>query len=157
MLLFSYQSMSGMSGVISPTNLSMYSPNVNTARGTQRSNMIPRWSTPLFTLDQEDFSMITHPVSGSNPETGTVILMDDTATTGSASEHNQCCTSSNLMCEADRFFQASVPGDGLDTSSTRDNESIPTPKSPWAFTTINCLIICSFSCRFMCKTYVELS
>ncbi|KAK4871717.1 hypothetical protein RN001_015841 [Aquatica leii] len=127
--LFSYQNMSGMSGVISPTNLSMYSPNVNTARGTQRSNVIPRWSTPLFTLDQEDFSMITHPVSGSNPEAGTVILMDDTGTTGSASEHNQCCTSSNLMCEADRFFQAGVPGDGLE-NSTRDNDSLPTPKSP---------------------------
>ncbi|KAF2903492.1 hypothetical protein ILUMI_02682 [Ignelater luminosus] len=129
--LFSYPSMSGMSGVISPTNLSMYSPSVNTARGTPRSSGIPRWSTPLFTLDQEDFSMITHPVSGSNPETNTVILMDEGGTSVSASEHaTQCCTSSNLMCEADRFFQAGVSGDGLENTATRETESLPTPKSP---------------------------
>lgn len=109
----------------------MYSPNVNTARGTPRSSGIPRWSTPLFTLDQEDFSMITHPVSGSNPDTSTVILMDDAATTGSASEHAaQCCTSSNLICEADRFFQAGVPGDGLENSGSRETETLPSSKSP---------------------------
>jgi len=75
--------------------------------------------------------MITHPVSGPNPETNTVILMDETATTGSASEHAaQCCTSSNLICEADRFFQAGVPGDGLENSAPRETESLPAPKSP---------------------------
>lgn len=75
--------------------------------------------------------MITHPVSGSNPETNTVILMDDASATVSASEHaTQCCTSSNLMCEADRFFQAGVSGDGLENAGTRETESLPTPKSP---------------------------
>lgn len=109
----------------------MYSPNVNTARGTPRSNSIPRWSTPLFTLDQEDFSMVTHPVSGSNPEGNTVILMDDVTTTGSASDHaNQCCTSSNLMCEADRFFQSGVSGDGLENSASRETDGLSVSKSP---------------------------
>lgn len=127
-----------MSGAISPTNLSMYSPNVITSRGTQRSNNIPRWSAPLFTLDQEDFSMITHQT---NTEQNTIILMDDTtavataaAVTTSSDHTGQCCNSANLMCDADRFFQTS---DALENSA-RDTElqqqqpppPPPPPKSP---------------------------
>lgn len=130
--LFSYPSMTGMSGVISPTNLSMYSPGVSTPRGTPRSSAIPRWSAPLFTLDQEDFSMITHPVSGSNAESNTIILMDDASAAASASDHAaQCCNSASLMCEADRFFQASVAAaEGLEHTAPRDSDSLPAPKSP---------------------------
>ncbi|XP_018565766.1 nuclear factor 1 X-type isoform X2 [Anoplophora glabripennis] len=123
--LFSYPSMTGMSGVISPTNLSMYSPSVSTSRGTPRSNSIPRWSTPLFTLDQEDFNMITHPA---NPETNAIILMDEATAAASSTEHTgQCCNSANLMCDADRFFQAS---DALESSASREQDQLPPPKSP---------------------------
>jgi hypothetical protein len=115
--------MSGMSGVISPTNLSMYSPSVSTSRGTPRSSSIPRWSTPLFTLDQEDFNMIAHQA---NPESNAIILMDDGTTATSTSEHGQCCNSASLMCDTDRFFQA---GDALENSGPRESE-LPAPKSP---------------------------
>ncbi|XP_008199072.1 nuclear factor 1 B-type isoform X4 [Tribolium castaneum] len=117
--LFSYPSMSGMSGVISPTNLSMYSASVSTSRGT-RSSSIPRWSAPLFTLDQEDFNMIAHQT---NPESNAIILMDDGT---ASSDHGQCCSSANLMCDTDRFFQA---GDALESAGQRDAE-LPAPKSP---------------------------
>ncbi|XP_066255240.1 nuclear factor 1 B-type isoform X1 [Euwallacea similis] len=114
--LFSYPSMTGMSGVISPTNLTMYSPNVNTTRGSTRASNMPRWSTPLFNLDQEDFNMITH---GANPEQNTIILMDESAAAAAGAEHSaQCCNNANLMCDADRFFQA---GDTLDTSASSAN------------------------------------
>ncbi|XP_055692200.1 nuclear factor 1 X-type isoform X2 [Lutzomyia longipalpis] len=74
--LFSYASgqsvaSSTMSGVISPTNLSLYSSPVTTPRTTSRS----RWNAPF--LLEEDFSMITHPVSNNAPEANTVILMEE--------------------------------------------------------------------------------
>ncbi|XP_037925626.1 nuclear factor 1 X-type isoform X2 [Hermetia illucens] len=64
-------SISTMSGVISPTNLSLYSSPVTTPRTTPRA----RWNAPF--LMEEDFNMITHPVSNNNPETNSVILMDE--------------------------------------------------------------------------------
>lgn len=81
--------MSTMSGVISPTNLSMYSSAVtNSGRNIVRSNTVgvgvgmgvgvPRWTTtPFITLDQEDFNMMTHPVNASNTEPNAIILMDE--------------------------------------------------------------------------------
>ncbi|XP_055704741.1 nuclear factor 1 X-type isoform X2 [Phlebotomus papatasi] len=62
---------STMSGVISPTNLSLYSSPVTTPRTTSRS----RWNAPF--LLEEDFGMITHPVSNNTPEANTVILMEE--------------------------------------------------------------------------------
>ncbi|XP_076262001.1 nuclear factor I isoform X2 [Rhynchophorus ferrugineus] len=128
--VFSYPNMGPMSGVISPTNLSMYSPNVNTARGTTRSSNMPRWNTPLFTLDQEDFSMIAHT---SPSEQNAIILMDEAATAGTTEHGSQCCNqSANLICDADRFFQA---GDGLEGNApTGQRDTVDqlsqTPKSP---------------------------
>ncbi|XP_059608774.1 nuclear factor 1 X-type isoform X2 [Phlebotomus argentipes] len=73
--LFSYTGQtaasSTMSGVISPTNLSLYSSPVTTPRTTSRS----RWNAPF--LLEEDFGMITHPVSNNTPEANTVILMEE--------------------------------------------------------------------------------
>ncbi|XP_055385484.1 nuclear factor 1 A-type isoform X2 [Condylostylus longicornis] len=60
-----------MSGVLSPTNLSLYSSPVTTPRTTPRT----RWN-PQF-LMEEDFGMITHPVSSNNPEVNSVILMEE--------------------------------------------------------------------------------
>ncbi|KAL7013131.1 hypothetical protein ACKWTF_015211 [Chironomus riparius] len=68
--LFSYpSSISTMSGVISPTNLSLYSTPVTTPRSTPRT----RWNNPF--LLEEDFNMMTHPVSNNNPDS--VILMEE--------------------------------------------------------------------------------
>lgn len=112
-----------MTGVISPTNLSMYSPTVPCSRSTPRTS-IPRWNTPLFTLDQEDFNMIAHQA---NTEPNAIILMEDGTTATSTSEHaSQCCTSANLLSDADRFFQAS----DLETSTSRENDQLSTPTSP---------------------------
>lgn len=87
---------------------------------------MPRWSTtPLFTLDQEDFNMIAHP---SNPESNAIILMDEATAAASSTEHTgQCCNSANLMCDADRFFQAN---DALESSASREPDQLPAPKSP---------------------------
>lgn len=119
--LFNYPM--AMSGVISPTNLSMYTPGSTPNRGT-RCSTIPRWNPPqLFTLDQEDF-MISHPVAGSNAETNTIILMDDgTSATASAADHNaQCCNNHTLtqLCDADRFFQTA---EGLEHATQRESNA----------------------------------
>ncbi|CAG9811143.1 unnamed protein product [Chironomus riparius] len=83
--LFSYpSSISTMSGVISPTNLSLYSTPVTTPRSTPRT----RWNNPF--LLEEDFNMMTHPVSNNNPDS--VILMEE-----------------------DRFFQTSSASDSATT------------------------------------------
>ncbi|XP_066997225.1 nuclear factor 1 X-type isoform X2 [Anabrus simplex] len=79
--LFSYPSINpvgAVSGVISPTNLSMFTSPVTTPRTTPRSTPIPRWNTPFISLD-EDYNMMTPLISGNGataePSSGT--LMDD--------------------------------------------------------------------------------
>lgn len=64
--LFSYGSMgqvSGMSGVISPTNLTMFTTPVSTSRPTSRTAGIPRWNTTSATyipLDENlDYGMMS--------------------------------------------------------------------------------------------------
>ncbi|CAG2053181.1 unnamed protein product [Timema podura] len=79
--LFSYPSISpvsAMSGVISPTNLSLFTSPVTTPRTTPRSTPIPRWNTPFISLD-EDYNMMTPLISGNgnNPETNASTLIDD--------------------------------------------------------------------------------
>ncbi|XKL65791.1 hypothetical protein PGB90_009211 [Kerria lacca] len=85
--LFSYPSIStvsGMSGVISPTNLSLFSPpvSVNSSRSTRHPSAAqPRWSTqnsasgPPFISLEEDY-MMTPLISGTTAE-GNPTLMDD--------------------------------------------------------------------------------
>ncbi|XP_069694239.1 nuclear factor 1 X-type isoform X11 [Periplaneta americana] len=81
--LFSYPSISpvsamSVSGVISPTNLSLFTSPVTTPRTTPRSTPIPRWNAPFISLD-EDYNMITPLMSGNgnNPEANAGALMDD--------------------------------------------------------------------------------
>jgi hypothetical protein len=66
--LFSYPSTMS-SSVINPTNLSLYSTPVTTPRSTPRA----RWNNPF--LLEEDFNMMSHPVSNNNPDS--VILMEE--------------------------------------------------------------------------------
>ncbi|KDR17984.1 hypothetical protein L798_07165, partial [Zootermopsis nevadensis] len=66
--LFSYPSISpvsamSVSGVISPTNLSLFTSPVTTPRTTPRSTPVPRWNAPFISLD-EDYNMITPLMSG---------------------------------------------------------------------------------------------
>lgn len=73
-----------MSGVISPTNLSLFSPpvSVNSSRSTRHPSAAqPRWSTqnsasgPPFISLEEDY-MMTPLISGTTAE-GNPTLMDD--------------------------------------------------------------------------------
>uniref|UniRef100_T1JCU1 Uncharacterized protein n=1 Tax=Strigamia maritima TaxID=126957 RepID=T1JCU1_STRMM len=67
--LFTYPSMSGVSGVISPTNLSLFTSPVTTPRTTPRSTPIPRWSAPFISLDENmDYSMMAGLMPGANPD-----------------------------------------------------------------------------------------
>lgn len=64
-----------MSGVISPTNLSLYSSSMTTAPRTASRT---RWNTSFIL--EEDFNMMTqHPPSMSNPNTdaNSIILMEE--------------------------------------------------------------------------------
>ncbi|XP_071440189.1 nuclear factor 1 X-type isoform X3 [Hetaerina americana] len=79
--LFTYPSISpvsaAMSGVISPTNLSLFTSPVTTPRSTPRSTPIPRWNTAPFISLDEDYNMMTPLISGSNPEGNPGGLIDD--------------------------------------------------------------------------------
>ncbi|XP_067119255.1 nuclear factor 1 A-type-like isoform X2 [Centruroides vittatus] len=72
--LFSYPNISpvsAMSGVISPTNLSMFTSPVTTPRSTPRTTPIPRWSGPFMTLDENiniDYNMMAGLIPGTNPD-----------------------------------------------------------------------------------------
>lgn len=124
--LINYTNMSGMTGVISPTNLSMYTPGIPSSRINSGRSNVPRWTTPLFTLDQEDFNLM--PQQG-NTEPNAIILMEDVNTNSTpTSEHNSpCCNSANLLCEADRFFQAS---DNLEASNSTETDHLVAANSP---------------------------
>ncbi|XP_063219944.1 nuclear factor 1 X-type isoform X2 [Bacillus rossius redtenbacheri] len=78
--LFSYPSISpvsAMSGVISPTNLSLFTSPVTTPRTTPRSTPIPRWTAPFISLD-EDYNMMPLISSGgSSSEANGTTLIDD--------------------------------------------------------------------------------
>lgn len=74
--LFSYaSSISSMSGVLSPTNLSLYSAPISTSARNACSRS--RWNSPLVL--EEDFNMITqHPSTMSNSiESNSIILMEE--------------------------------------------------------------------------------
>lgn len=61
-----------MSGVISPTNLSLFSSPVSVTRpvATQRSvsNVPPRWNTAPFINLEDDYNMIAPIITGTNSE-----------------------------------------------------------------------------------------
>ncbi|XP_013101890.2 uncharacterized protein LOC106083366 isoform X2 [Stomoxys calcitrans] len=63
-----------MSGVISPTNLSLYSSTtgVTSHRTTPRS----RWNSSFLSME-DDFNMMSHTLTSTNPEATPVILMED--------------------------------------------------------------------------------
>uniref|UniRef100_A0A1A9VWP5 CTF/NF-I domain-containing protein n=1 Tax=Glossina austeni TaxID=7395 RepID=A0A1A9VWP5_GLOAU len=74
-------SISTMSGVISPTNLSLYSS--ASAAGvspavTHRTTPRTRWNPPFLSME-DDFNMMSHTLSSTNPEATPVILMEDSA------------------------------------------------------------------------------
>lgn len=74
--LFSYSSsLSNMSGVISPTNLSLYSTPITAA---PRTSARTRWNTSVIL--EEDFNMAAqHPSAMSNPnsDANSIILMEE--------------------------------------------------------------------------------
>ncbi|KAL5021707.1 hypothetical protein ScPMuIL_000862 [Solemya velum] len=70
--VFTYPSISpvnAISGVISPTTLSLIASPVGTPRTTPRSTPIPRWTTPFIPLDEGmDYSMLANLMHGVNNE-----------------------------------------------------------------------------------------
>ena len=71
--VFTYPSLSpvtALSGMISPTTLSLIASPVVTPRTTPRSTPIPRWTTGFMTLDEGmDYnSMMASFAAGSNPD-----------------------------------------------------------------------------------------
>ncbi|XP_032678755.1 nuclear factor 1 X-type isoform X4 [Odontomachus brunneus] len=70
--IFTYPTISSMSGVISPTNLSLFSSPVSVTRpvATQRpvSNVPPRWNTAPFINLEDDYNMIAPIIAGTTSE-----------------------------------------------------------------------------------------
>ncbi|KAI4497106.1 hypothetical protein M0802_007852 [Mischocyttarus mexicanus] len=70
--IFTYPTISSMSGVISPTNLSLFSSPVSVTRpvATQRSvsNVPPRWNTTPFINLEDDYNMIAPIIAGTTSE-----------------------------------------------------------------------------------------
>jgi len=66
-----------MSGVISPTNLSLFSSPVSVTRpvATQRSvtNIPPRWNTAPFINLEDDYNMIAPIITGTSSEPSATI------------------------------------------------------------------------------------
>lgn len=57
--LFSYPNISPLSGVISPTSLSMFTSPVTTPRSTPRTTPIPRWNGQFVSIDDNiDYSVM---------------------------------------------------------------------------------------------------
>lgn len=53
--------MNALSGVISPTTLSLLTSPVATPRTTPRSTPIPRWTNPFISLDENmDYGMLSN-------------------------------------------------------------------------------------------------
>ncbi|CAG7785226.1 unnamed protein product [Allacma fusca] len=82
--LFSYSNInpvSGMSGVISPTNLSLFPPSSNSGsrNAGSRSTPLPRWNAPFISLDENiDYTMVS-PLMPGPTEPNTATLIDDAA------------------------------------------------------------------------------
>ncbi|XP_054717542.1 uncharacterized protein LOC129226939 [Uloborus diversus] len=70
--LFPYTNISpvnAMSGMISPTNLSMFTSPATTPRSTPRTTPVPRWNAPFITLDENlDYNMMAGLMPGSNAD-----------------------------------------------------------------------------------------
>lgn len=71
-----------MSGVISPTNLSLFSSPVSVTRpvATQRSvsNVPPRWNTAPFINLEDDYNMIAPIIAGTTSEPPTAMEEGET-------------------------------------------------------------------------------
>lgn len=96
-----------MSGVISPTNLSLYSAPITAApRTTART----RWNTSVIL--EEDFNMVAqHPstMPTSNPDTNSIILMEEGKKTTKTIIENGILIRDSIyfyfIHSTDRFFQ----------------------------------------------------
>ncbi|XP_023158707.1 uncharacterized protein LOC101462555 isoform X3 [Ceratitis capitata] len=69
-------SISTISGVLSPTSLSLYSsPITGTANMPHRATARPRWNPPF--LMEDEFNLMPHSMPNTNADNGAVILMED--------------------------------------------------------------------------------
>lgn len=117
--IFTYPSMSTMSGVISPTNLSMYSSAVSSPRSTARCSQTARWPpAPFIAIDQDqEFNgMMAPPPHHQTDSTATVMLMDDVP------------VSDRYFQPASVQMQADVQGDGSTSVAHHDTEAKSPPR-----------------------------
>ncbi|XP_076355776.1 nuclear factor 1 X-type-like isoform X21 [Tachypleus tridentatus] len=108
--LFSYPSISPVSGVISPTNFIMFTSPVTTPRSTPRTTPVPRWNNSFIALDDNmDYNMITGLMPGTNPE----------------------ADPPHIIGAEERFFPEVHSSDAVDASSqTASASSTPTKNQP---------------------------
>ncbi|XP_035225744.1 nuclear factor 1 X-type-like isoform X1 [Stegodyphus dumicola] len=115
--LFQYTNISpvsAISGMISPTNLSMFTSPQTTPRSTPRTTPVPRWSAPFITLDENlDYNMMAGLMPGTNSDTDPPHIME---AEGEIEE---------------RYFTVVHSSDGVDASSqTAGSSASVTPTKP---------------------------
>ncbi|XP_042899004.1 nuclear factor 1 X-type isoform X5 [Parasteatoda tepidariorum] len=114
--LFSYTNISpvnAMSGMISPTNISMFTSPATTPRSTPRTTPVPRWNAPFITLDENlDYNMMAGLMPGTNSDSDAPHIIE---AEGEIEE---------------RYFTVVHSNDGVDASSqTPGSSASVTPKS----------------------------
>lgn len=82
--------MPAMSGVISPTTMSLFTSPVTTPRTTPRSTPIPRWSQPFITLEDADYAMIAGLIPTGNADDA--LLNDGKFFVGNGNSMQILCT-----------------------------------------------------------------
>ncbi|XP_049804982.1 nuclear factor 1 X-type isoform X2 [Schistocerca nitens] len=133
--LFSYSSISpvsAMSGVISPTNLSMFSSPVTTPRTTPRSTPIPRWNTPFISLEEE-YNMMTPLISGNgqSSESNSGTLIDDDRYFNTVVHSSEGIDATQGITSGDPGSNGSSSGARTPPSRTPNSSSNPsTPTKP---------------------------
>ncbi|XP_049846305.1 nuclear factor 1 X-type isoform X12 [Schistocerca gregaria] len=133
--LFSYSSISpvsAMSGVISPTNLSMFSSPVTTPRTTPRSTPIPRWNTPFISLEEE-YNMMTPLISGNgqSTESNSGTLIDDDRYFNTVVHSSEGIDATQGITSGDPGSNGSSSGARTPPSRTPNSSSNPsTPTKP---------------------------
>ncbi|XP_077290114.1 nuclear factor I isoform X5 [Arctopsyche grandis] len=131
--VFNYPPISSMSSItpggISPSSLSLYSTAVTTPRTATRA-AVPRWNAPFITLEEE-FNIITHPVSSNNPEGNSVVLMDEDRFFQSSVITSEAAAmdGSHLVCRDQHSMQHQTT-DMDSPVSEKPNDMLITSKSP---------------------------
>ncbi|KAG0712868.1 hypothetical protein GWK47_017451 [Chionoecetes opilio] len=137
--LFTYSNMSpvsAMSGVISPTSMSLFTSPGSTPRTTPRSTppAVPRWNTPFISLDENmDYTTMSTLMPSLPADAASAHLIEDAHVPGShgntgAEEVCLCCHFTHPHPHTERYFTTVVhPGDA---AAAAQGPSTPGPQDP---------------------------